>query len=800
MKKVILILIASIGISFNLCAQFAGDYRSVGSGNWNDPTKWEVYNGTNWVATTSYPGENSGTGAVTIMGQTKIRITASVPNPVSSIYVIGEYACDCWTQAEYEAIVMLNGVLTFSAQNAVTLMVSGSVGVYGELKIDDQDGTNNHSLFIQGSLGVGDGWSDYEYYFTPTVFQTINQDDKLHVIFNTTVSGSSIYSSSMLISFQDVTFNGIGISLEAGVDIRHANFINGIVTGNSLNFGDDAIVSGASNASYVDGWVYKSGDDPFTFPIGSGGVYGPLAISAPAGQGASVSAKYIRANASNLGPISDPGLFNISNCEYWQMNTNENNLNVTVFWSSSSGCESSPYVSNVSDVTLAHFDYNTGKWDGHGGSGIGTTSNGSVTRNEVPIYGGFNVFTLGNLGACNAPWGTATNITSNSATLSWTSISRAATYDVDYKVYDSPAWVNAATATTSTTVALSGLSPLTSYTCRIRTNCGFSSSFYRGMQFFTLCGIPSALLATNITSSSATLNWSAVPNVTNYSVEYKQSTSATWIIAATGIFSSSYTLNGLSASTGYDWRVFANCYSGPNSYRQSSFTTASPFVCNDPYEPNSTSRQAKTIGLGTTIPAMISSSADIDWFKITAPNKSNYTLQFALANLPADYDLYVYDKNLTQISASTNNGTSNEVAIYNSNARKAIYYIKVIAKNGAYNTSQCYNLLAEVSNDPNSAYGKSYPANEVTNISEKQLLYPNPASEFVYLNFNSATEGMVKIQIVNSIGQLVKQHPVNTIKGQNQVMIQVNDIRPGIYIVRINKGDLNITRKFVIAR
>ena len=197
---------------------------------------------------------------------------------------------------------------------------------------------------------------------------------------------------------------------------------------------------------------------------------------------------------------------------------------------------------------------------------------------------------------------------------------------------------------------------------------------------------------------------------------------------------------------------------------------------------------------------MISSSADIDWFKITAPNNSNYTLQVALANLPADYDLYVYDKNLTLVGGSNNTGTLNEIVTYNSNTRKATYYIKVIGKSGAYSASQCYNLLVQVSNSPNSASSKSYPANEVTDISDKQLLYPNPASEFVYLNFNSATEGMVKIQIVNSIGQLVKQHPVNTIKGQNQVMIQVNDIRPGIYIVRINKGDLNITRKFVIAR
>ena len=197
---------------------------------------------------------------------------------------------------------------------------------------------------------------------------------------------------------------------------------------------------------------------------------------------------------------------------------------------------------------------------------------------------------------------------------------------------------------------------------------------------------------------------------------------------------------------------------------------------------------------------MISSSADIDWFKITTPNNSNYTLQVALANLPADYDMYLYDKNQTLIGSSTNNGVLNEIVSYSSNTRKATYYIKVIGKNGAYNTLHCYNLLVQVNNSAGSASSKSSPTNEVTYISEKQSLYPNPASEFVYLNFNSSTEGPVNLQIVNSIGQLVKQQPVNTIEGYNQVKIHVNDIRPGMYILRINKGDLNITRKFVIAR
>jgi hypothetical protein len=122
-----------------------------------------------------------------------------------------------------------------------------------------------------------------------------------------------------------------------------------------------------------------------------------------------------------------------------------------------------------------------------------------------------------------------------------------------------------------------------------------------------------------------------------------------------------------------------------------------------------------------------------------------------------------------------------------------------LGKSGAYSTTQCYNLLVQAGSSASTA-AHSIPAKEKEQKVVKESLYPNPASEFVYLNFNSATEGLVNIQIVNSTGQLVKQHPVNTIKGQNQFKIQVADIRPGMYILRINKGDLNLTRKFVIAR
>jgi hypothetical protein len=59
---------------------------------------------------------------------------------------------------------------------------------------------------------------------------------------------------------------------------------------------------------------------------------------------------------------------------------------------------------------------------------------------------------------------------------------------------------------------------------------------------------------------------------------------------------------------------------------------------------------------------------------------------------------------------------------------------------------------------------------------------------------------VTNLQILNITGQLVKLNSIKINKGYNQVRIPVTDIKPGIYLLRINKGELNMIRKFVIAR
>ena len=86
---------------------------------------------------------------------------------------------------------------------------------------------------------------------------------------------------------------------------------------------------------------------------------------------------------------------------------------------------------------------------------------------------------------------------------------------------------------------------------------------------------PSGLNVTAITTNSAILNWTIVPGVF-YTVDYKASTSSTWINVANAISVGSVSITNLNPSITYDWRVSANCsVSAINNYITAQFTTSS---------------------------------------------------------------------------------------------------------------------------------------------------------------------------------------------------------------------------------
>jgi hypothetical protein len=87
---------------------------------------------------------------------------------------------------------------------------------------------------------------------------------------------------------------------------------------------------------------------------------------------------------------------------------------------------------------------------------------------------------------------------------------------------------------------------------------------------------PGGLNSTAITNHSATVSWSAVSGASSYTLEYKPANVATWTTAASGTSALTATINNLTATTTYDWRVRANCdANNGGAYAVAQFTTNS---------------------------------------------------------------------------------------------------------------------------------------------------------------------------------------------------------------------------------
>jgi hypothetical protein len=137
---------------------------------------------------------------------------------------------------------------------------------------------------------------------------------------------------------------------------------------NLLALGDNVTVSGASNDSYVDGVVKKTGNDAFTFPVGKNGHYRKIGISAPAVTTDAYTAEYFEQNSNDTYSHSakDGTLAELSRNEYWNLarTTGTSNVSVTLSIDSATSCA----VDNLSNLKVAAWDGSTWKDKGNGGT------------------------------------------------------------------------------------------------------------------------------------------------------------------------------------------------------------------------------------------------------------------------------------------------------------------------------------------------------------------------------------------------------------------------------------------------
>jgi photosystem II stability/assembly factor-like uncharacterized protein len=181
------------------------------------------------------------------------------------------------------------------------------------------------------------------------------------------------------------------------------------------------------------------------------------------------------------------------------------------------------------------------------------------------------------------PCGNATGlqvsqVTYNSARLTWNAVAGVVNYTVQYKGLSDLFPINA--TATQNLINLANLRPGEFYTAKVMANCeGVSGNFSTSVTFITPpnpCAAPPGLVATP-SYFSASLSWGAVSNVQYYEVRYKKTTDANFLVAATNLTSTSYVLTPLAMNTDYQVQVWAFCSVGSPNVSARIFKTLNLF-------------------------------------------------------------------------------------------------------------------------------------------------------------------------------------------------------------------------------
>jgi hypothetical protein len=277
-KRPILLLFSFLLIGQYVMSQVAGDYRTNNANvTWLTPGNWQRYDGTGWVTATEYPGQNPGTGTVTIRNNQNVSLGSSIPFAIGALtFESGNNAMNLTFGGAFTlnvtGAVTLNGPSNngtrYIAVDAGTLncaslslgttdndnkiaqlrISTGTVTVGGNLTLNSPGVRNNITINSTGTLNIagsftGGGAAGISFAtgstvnFNGTGAQTI----PAYNYQNLTCSGNNVKSAAASFSVAGT------LNIAAGIELSMDNFD---LTGASLlTSGSGALTTSSSSAS-----------------------------------------------------------------------------------------------------------------------------------------------------------------------------------------------------------------------------------------------------------------------------------------------------------------------------------------------------------------------------------------------------------------------------------------------------------------------------------------------------------------------------------------------------------------------
>ncbi|MEI6765836.1 MAG: T9SS type A sorting domain-containing protein [Bacteroidota bacterium] len=308
----------------------SGDFVWSGTdGVWSTTTNWLNYNGTNFV------------------------VPVVIPDTNSNVIIRPDSTC-VYMYPDIQSTGPVCGTINILAGAQLSINGANNLDVYG-------DWSNS------GILNPNAG----KVTFRGTNHSNVSGNTSFHDLAIKKAKGRLVILSS-------------NISVGGELDLSRGFIISSAT--NLLNMGDGSTVINASDSSFVNGPVQKTGDDAFTFPTGdfsvSGRIFAPIAITDPGVNTTDAfMAEYFYSSAPNNWDPWDmgPGVDHTSGVEYWDIQRISGSTypGITIFWMN--GTRSG--IVDTGNLVLAHREMYNGslRWMYKGEAVSGTLASGAIS-------------------------------------------------------------------------------------------------------------------------------------------------------------------------------------------------------------------------------------------------------------------------------------------------------------------------------------------------------------------------------------------------------------------------------------
>ncbi|MEQ8583309.1 MAG: T9SS type A sorting domain-containing protein [Marinoscillum sp.] len=255
--------------------------------------------------------------------------------------------------------------------------LGGDLDIRGDLNIGDANTmdltASNYTFDLEGDLLItGSGMIDFRN-------GSLILDGSAQQVLD--FGGSTPLIYDLIVNNASGVILADNLTIENSVDLQ-----NGIVTQQGaeiITMNAGSYIVSVSDASFIDGEIEKIGGTAFTFPVGDGGSYRPISISASGTATDGFQARYFGSSPHPSYPINsrEPGLERVSALEYWTLNVTNGSptVDVTLSWDAQSEVE------KLDDLRVAH--WNGSSWDNYGNNGTtGNETDGTIVASGVSSF------------------------------------------------------------------------------------------------------------------------------------------------------------------------------------------------------------------------------------------------------------------------------------------------------------------------------------------------------------------------------------------------------------------------------